>query len=82
MMVSCTLLNNASACADDMMHSQFRDDLRKTYDRQANQRNASSIQEWKGEERESFLSLLQKEDKHTLLEIGSGPGRDGEFFQK
>ena len=65
-----------------MVNSQFRDDLRKTYDRQANQRDAGSIQGWKVEERASFLSLLQKEDKHTLLEIGSGPGRDGEFFQK
>jgi SAM-dependent methyltransferase len=65
-----------------MVNSQFRDDLRKTYDRQANQRDAGSIQEWKAEERASFLSLLQEEDKHTLLEIGSGPGRDGEFFRK
>lgn len=64
------------------MHSQFRDDLRKTYDLQASQRDASPIQEWKLEERASFLSLLQKENKHKLLEIGSGPGRDGEFFQK
>jgi SAM-dependent methyltransferase len=65
-----------------MVNSQFRDDLRKTYDRQANQRDAGSIQGWKAEERASFLSLLQEEDKHTLLEIGSGPGRDGEFFRK
>ncbi|UCB42765.1 MAG: class I SAM-dependent methyltransferase [Dehalococcoidales bacterium] len=65
-----------------MTNNQFRDDLRKTYDLQANLRDASSIQEWKVEERASFLSLLQKEDKQTLLEIGSGPGRDGEFFQK
>ena len=64
------------------MNRPFRDDLRKTYDRQANQRDAGSIQEWKVEERSKFLSLLQKEDKLTLLEIGSGPGRDGVFFQK
>ena len=64
------------------MNGQFRDDLRKTYDRQANQRDAGSIQEWKVEERANFLYLLQKEDKRTLLEIGSGPGRDGGFFQK
>lgn len=64
------------------MNRPFRDDLRKTYDRQANQRDTASIQEWKVEERSNFVSLLQKEDKCTLLEIGSGPGRDGLFFQK
>ena len=64
------------------MNRPFRDNLRKTYDRQANQRDAGSIQEWKEKERANFLHLLQKEDKHTLLEIGSGPGRDGRFFQE
>lgn len=64
------------------MNNQFRDNLRKTYDRQAMRRDAGSIQEWKIEERANLLYLLQKEDKRTLLEIGSGPGRDGEFFQK
>ena len=64
------------------MNRPFRDNLRKTYDRQANQRDAGSIQEWKEKERANFLYLLQKEDKHTLLEIGSGPGRDGRFFQE
>ncbi len=30
---------------------------------------------------QSFLSLLQKEYKQTLLEVGAGVGRDGLFFQ-
>lgn len=64
------------------MNRPFRDNLRKAYDRQANQRDAGFIQEWKEQERANFLYLLQKEDKHTLLEIGSGPGRDGRFFQE
>ena len=64
------------------MSSQFSDDLRTTYDRQAEGRDAGSIQAWKVEERASFLSLLQQEDKHTLLEIGSGPGRDSLFFHE
>ena len=32
-------------------------------------------------ERARFLSLLQKENKQTLLEIGAGHGRDSLFFQ-
>lgn len=62
------------------MNNAFRDDLRKAYDCKAEERDASSIQEWKIEERANFLSLLQKEGKRTLLEIGPGPGRDGKFF--
>ncbi len=65
-----------------MTHSQFRDNLRLTYDRQASKRDASSIEEWKIKERASFLSLLKKENKHKLLEIGSGPGKDSLFFQE
>jgi len=61
--------------------SSFRDDLRTAYGRQAAARDASRIQDWKAAERAAFLSLLRKEDKRTLLEIGSGPGRDGEFFR-
>ncbi len=63
------------------MDKSFRDNLRLTYDRQAAGRDAAPVQEWKVAERAAFLSLLQREHKRTLLEIGSGPGRDGRFFQ-
>ena len=62
------------------MDKETRIDLRKAYDRQAHDRDAGEILEWKIKERADFLSLLKKERKSTLLEIGSGPGRDGLFF--
>jgi SAM-dependent methyltransferase len=62
--------------------SQYSDNLRTAYDRQAMRRDQSGIESWKVEERANYLSILQKEGKHNLLEIGSGPGRDGIFFQK
>lgn len=62
------------------MDKEIRIDLRKAYDRQAAERNASGIYDWKIKERADFLSMLQKEGKSTLLELGSGPGRDGLFF--
>ena len=39
------------------------------------------MQQWKVTERAEFLSLLQQEGRTSFLEIGSGPGRDGKFFQ-
>ncbi len=64
------------------MDKRIRIDLREAYDRQASQRDASGISGWKSKERDDFLSLLKQEGKRTLLEIGSGPGRDGLFFQE
>ena len=64
------------------MDREIRIDLRKAYDRQAPDRDAGNIAGWKIRERADFLSMLKKERKKTLLEIGSGPGRDGLFFLK
>ena len=62
------------------MDKETRIDLRKAYDRQAHDRDSGETSEWKIKERADFLSMLQKEGENTLLEIGSGPGRDGLFF--
>jgi SAM-dependent methyltransferase len=64
------------------MDKETKIDLRKAYDRQAGKRDASGIYDWKIKERADFLSMLQNEGKSTLLDIGSGPGRDGLFFQE
>ncbi len=64
-----------------MPNQELRDRLRESYDRQSLQRDAHRIAPWKVEERSGFLSLLKKERKNTLLEIGSGTGRDSRFFQ-
>lgn len=64
------------------MDKQRKANLKKAYDQQAEQRNKSKIEAWKVAERAHFLSLLQKENKQTLLEIGTGHGRDSFFFQE
>jgi len=63
------------------MDNIIRDNLIKSYDAEARQRDASDIQPWKVDERAGFLSLLNQEHKRSLLEIGSGPGRDSKFFK-
>jgi SAM-dependent methyltransferase len=63
------------------MDNDLRNRLRETYNRHAQARDSSTPQPWKLEERLNFLKLVQLEDKHTFLEVGAGPGRDGEFFQ-
>lgn len=57
-----------------------RENLRTCYDKYAQERDSGSIQDWKAQERAGFLVILQQEHKHTLLEIGAGPGRDSLFF--
>lgn len=64
------------------MDQKLRNNLRQSYDRKAQERDARTIQEWKLTERQAFLSLLRQEQKQTLLEIGAGTGIDGNFFQE
>ena len=59
----------------------IRDLLRQSYDRHAAERDAMQLQDWKSNDRQHFLSLLQQEHKHSLLELGAGPGKDGVFYQ-
>jgi len=56
-------------------------ELRQAYDRDAPRRNAAEIEPWKVAERDRFLSLIRAEGSKTLLEVGSGPGVHGRFFQ-
>lgn len=64
-----------------VQNDKLRDNLRKSYNKYAQERESSVMQEWKIGERSKFLSLLQREHKKTLLEIGAGTGRDSKFFQ-
>ncbi len=66
---------------DGPHQSPLRAALREFYDKSSEDREASETAGWKIRERESFLSLLQHEQKHTLLEVGAGVGRDAKFFQ-
>jgi SAM-dependent methyltransferase len=64
-----------------MNKTKLRDNLRETYNKYAQERETLAMHDWKIDLRSNFLSLLQKEQKKTLLEIGAGTGRDSKFFQ-
>ena len=63
------------------VYEKLIDQLQSAYDLKAEERDEYEISLWKVEERDRFLSLLQREQKQSLLEIGSGPGQYGRFFQ-
>ncbi len=62
------------------MYNQVINNLRQSYDRQAEERDKRQISTWKIEERDYFLSMLQQENKRSLLEIGAGTGQYAKFF--
>ena len=63
------------------MEDELRACLRESYGRKAHERDLAAVQPWKAEERARFLRLLQGEGRRSLLELGSGPGKDGAFFR-
>jgi SAM-dependent methyltransferase len=65
-----------------MTYKHIKADLVTVYNQQAEERDKWEIDDWKAEERKQFLSLLQEENKRSLLEIGAGPGRDSLFFKE
>jgi SAM-dependent methyltransferase len=64
-----------------MQNHKRRNDLREAYDRYSQERETSTMQEWKIRERSNFLSALQQENKRNFLELGAGPGHDSKYFQ-
>jgi SAM-dependent methyltransferase len=64
------------------MTNPLRSNLILSYNKQAEQRNKSEMEDWKVAERAEFLALLQSEQKQSLLEVGAGHGRDSKFFQE
>jgi SAM-dependent methyltransferase len=65
-----------------MDNKQIKNNLMESYNRHARDREAGTLEAWKIENRSSFLALLQKEGKLSLLEIGAGTGKDSKFFQE
>jgi len=60
----------------------LKHNLRAAYDRNAAERNRYNKEPWKVIERQRFLALLHAERKHSLLELGAGPGTDSLFFHQ
>jgi SAM-dependent methyltransferase len=63
-----------------MTTNHFKKILIDSYNHHAEERDKYDIEAWKVDERERFLSLVNDEDKHSLLEIGAGTGKDSKFF--
>lgn len=64
------------------MFDEVKRNLRQAYNRKVGERDSMTPQSWKQEVRAGFLSLLQQEQKRTLLEIGLGAGKDSLYFQE
>jgi SAM-dependent methyltransferase len=68
--------------SDDVMPDDVTSSLRASYDRHADERERNEPEPWKQAVRQAFLDLLRAEGRHSLLEIGAGPGKDSLFFQQ
>lgn len=55
-------------------------DLVQAYDRMAQLRDFDRYEDWKRKERRDFATLLMREGKNRVLDIGCGTGRDGQWF--
>ena len=57
-------------------------DLILSYDRAVIERDKYQVSDWKKHQRQRFLNLLNAEGKTKLIDIGSGTGIHGNFFQE
>lgn len=62
------------------MTKDINENLKEAYNKYADVREKSEMQQWKEEQRAKFLDLIKIENKKSLLELGAGPGRDSKFF--
>jgi cyclopropane fatty-acyl-phospholipid synthase-like methyltransferase len=62
---------------------KFKQQLKDAYDTDAKRRDSAEGKrdQWKLDLRENFVNLLKKENKKTILELGSGAGLDAKYFQ-
>lgn len=63
------------------MYDELTDSLRRAYDRQAAERDAAGLTDWKRDERAAFADRLRAEGRRSLLEIGAGPGHYAAWFR-
>ena len=59
----------------------FKQQLKVAYDKDALRRDSAEGKrdQWKLDLRQQFVELLKKENKNTILELGSGAGLDAKF---
>ncbi|HET6299580.1 MAG TPA: class I SAM-dependent methyltransferase [Kribbella sp.] len=65
---------------DDSARVQRETDLVSYYNNEVRDRAVRDLPASRVERRTAYLAQLANEDLHSVLEIGSGPGRDGEAF--
>jgi SAM-dependent methyltransferase len=63
------------------MYEKVIKELKIAYDNVGEGRDQREIPPWKVSEQKRFLSLLQDEEKKSLLEVGAGTGVHGLFYQ-
>lgn len=63
-----------------MTVNQTKKILIDSYNHHAQERDEYPNELWKTQERANFLSLINQENKQSLLELGAGTGRDSKFF--
>jgi cyclopropane fatty-acyl-phospholipid synthase-like methyltransferase len=64
--------------------TNFKDELKVAYDADAKRRDEAEGKrdQWKLNARDYFVSLLKKENKKTVLELGAGAGLDSLYFKQ
>ncbi len=65
-----------------MIEAELKKNLVKAYNREADNRNTTYIEEWKRTIRDETVEWFRHNDVTSILDLGSGPGRDSEFFKK
>lgn len=65
-----------------MRYTDVVENLRASYDNSADQREATGKEDWKLQERATFLARLRSNEARRLLEIGAGVGTDSLYFQE
>ena len=62
--------------------TDIKQQLKTAYDADATRRDEDEKNraDWKIRVREEFINLLRKENKKSILELGSGPGVDSKYF--
>lgn len=63
-----------------MDYQELKQDLRRSYDAEADARAAMADTTWKAQERERFAARLREAGASRLLEIGAGNGVSGRYF--